>query len=97
MALKYTVIIKAGPDRPASTEPGSFLVDPITGQVFIATNEWVLIAGGNPIESYVEGTFERELARQESMPAGEIGLIWVKDSVSEARIYIDDWQPYFGG
>jgi len=99
MTYYYTVVVKTTePNRP---QIGWLWINPIISQAYIwIKNEWCPIAGGNTINSYVEGVYWRSQIVQEAEPSAinqVTGKIWIKESINQTFIYLDFWQPVTGG
>jgi len=96
MALYYNLFLTN--NEPVKPPNLAFWLKPDIGQAFMRVNDrWTPVIGGNPIASFVEGTFYRELYVQAAEPVPNLpGDIWLNTDINQAFMLFEHWQPFAG-
>lgn len=96
--MSYYYNIRISNTEPTNPWPGLFWLKPSEGLIMVfGTTRWIPFCSGNPIASYIEGMQWLEQKVQESKPEDVIGSMWIMESIGQAFMYIDTWQPCAGG
>lgn len=76
---------------------GRFWLNPSNGTAyFCVNNQWLAIAGGEPVSNFKEGLYWKKASIQSDIPSNpSLGDIWIDEN--QAYIYIDTWKVFAGG
>ncbi len=100
--MKSYYNLYVGLSAPSNPIMGCWWIKPDISQAYVRINsQWIPVAGDAPIENYIdEKSYWYDMIVQEEIPSGiddRLGKIWIKPSIKQAYIKLNDWIPFAGG